>query len=60
MKTSRILDIRHYQKSTDLVIRKLPFQRLVREIVQDFKNDPPLLEVHRRADPQAALPAPRP
>merc|ERR1712167_409846 len=26
-------------KSTDLLIRKLPFQRLVREIAQDFKND---------------------
>ena len=26
-------------KSTDLLIRKLPFQRLVREIAQDFKQD---------------------
>ncbi|KAK3258198.1 hypothetical protein CYMTET_32748 [Cymbomonas tetramitiformis] len=26
-------EIRHYQKTTDLVLRKLPFQRLVREIV---------------------------
>ncbi|CAH2041850.1 unnamed protein product [Thlaspi arvense] len=26
-----------YQKSTELLIRKLPFQRLVREIAQDFK-----------------------
>ena len=25
-------EIRHYQKSTDLLIRKLPFQRLVREM----------------------------
>ena len=25
-------EIRKYQKSTDLLIRKLPFQRLVREI----------------------------
>ena len=32
-------DIRRYQKSTDLLIRKLPFQRLVREIAQDFKTD---------------------
>ena len=31
--------IRKYQKSTDLLIRKLPFQRLVREIAQGFKND---------------------
>ena len=28
---------RRYQKSTELLIRKLPFQRLVREIAQDFK-----------------------
>ncbi|CAD0021091.1 unnamed protein product, partial [Aureobasidium pullulans] len=31
--------IRRYQKSTELLIRKLPFQRLVREIAQDFKSD---------------------
>ena len=29
-------EIRRYQKSTELLIRKLPFQRLVREITQDF------------------------
>ena len=32
-------EIRHYQKSTALLIRKLPFQRLVREIAQDFRTD---------------------
>jgi histone H3 len=32
-------EIRRFQKSTDLLIRKLPFQRLVREIAQDFKKD---------------------
>ena len=32
-------EIRRYQKSTELLIRKLPFQRLVREIAQDFKRD---------------------
>ena len=32
-------EIRRYQKSTDLLIRKLPFQRLVREIAQDFRQD---------------------
>ena len=31
---------RKYQKSTELLIRKLPFQRLVREIAQDFKVSP--------------------
>jgi len=37
--TVALREIRKYQKSTDLLIRKLPFQRLVREIAQDFKND---------------------
>ena len=32
-------EIRHYQKSPVLLIRKLPFQRLVREIAQDFKTN---------------------
>ena len=32
--TVALREIRRYQKSTDLLIRKLPFQRLVREIVQ--------------------------
>ena len=32
-------EIRKYQKSTDLLIRKAPFQRLVREVAQDYKND---------------------
>ena len=32
-------EIRHYQKSMAFLIRKLPFQRLVREIAQDFKMD---------------------
>ncbi|KAK6030391.1 core histone H2A/H2B/H3/H4 [Ostertagia ostertagi] len=30
---------RQPEKSTELLIRKLPFQRLVREIAQDFKTD---------------------
>ena len=29
-------EIRKYQKTTDLLIRKLPFQRLVREILQEM------------------------
>lgn len=37
--TVALKEIRKYQKSTDLLIKKLPFQRLVREIAQDFKND---------------------
>ena len=35
-----LAEIRHYQKhsSYDLLIRKLPFQRVVREVAQDFGN----------------------
>lgn len=37
--TVALREIRKYQKSTELLIRKLPFQRLVREIAQNFKSD---------------------
>ena len=37
--TVALREIRRYQKSTELLIRKLTFQRLVREIAQDFKTD---------------------
>ncbi|MCE5166456.1 5-hydroxytryptamine receptor 2A [Datura stramonium] len=37
--TVALREIRKYQKSTELLIRKLPFQRLVKEIAQDFKTD---------------------
>ena len=37
--TVALREIRRYQKSTDLLIRKLPFQRLVREIAQEYKAD---------------------
>jgi histone H3 len=33
--TVALREIRRYQKSTELLIRKLPFQRLVREVCQD-------------------------
>lgn len=36
--TVALREIRRYQKSTELLIRKLPFQRLLREIAQDFKT----------------------
>lgn len=32
-------EIRRYQKSTDLLIKKMPFQRLVRDVAQEFKSD---------------------
>ncbi|EGV64195.1 centromeric DNA-binding histone H3-like protein cse4 [Yamadazyma tenuis] len=34
--TKAIRDIRKFQKSTDLLIRKLPFARLVKEIAENF------------------------
>ena len=36
--TMALQEICRYQKSTKLLIRRLPFQRLVREIAQDFKG----------------------
>ena len=37
--TVALQDICHFQKTSALLIRKLPFQGLVREITQDFKTD---------------------
>ncbi|KAI5477872.1 histone H3.2-like protein [Pseudohyphozyma bogoriensis] len=37
--TVALREIRRYQKTTEHLIRKLPFQRLVREIAQDYKAD---------------------
>lgn len=37
--TVALREIRKYQKSTGMLIRRLPFQRLVREIAQAFKDD---------------------
>ena len=38
--TVALRQIRKYQKSTELLIQKLPFQRLVREVVQEmFKTE---------------------
>ena len=36
--TVALREIRRYQKSTELLIRKIPFQRLVREIVHQQKG----------------------
>ena len=35
--TRALMEIQRYQRSTELLIRKLPFQRLIREVTQDFK-----------------------
>ena len=37
--TVALREIRRYQKSTELLCRKLPVDRLIREIAQDFKTD---------------------
>ena len=37
--TVALREIKRYQKSTDLLLRKLPFSRLVREILQGYKSD---------------------
>ena len=37
--TVALREIRRYQKSTELLMRKLPFQRLVREVAAEYKND---------------------
>src|SRR5688572_9022823 len=36
--TVALREIRRYQKSTDLLLRKLPFSRLVREIAQEYRS----------------------
>ena len=36
--TVALREIRKYQRSTDLLIRKAPFNRLVREVTQDFSR----------------------
>ena len=33
-------EIRTYQRSTELLLRKVPFQRLVREVMMAFTNRP--------------------
>jgi histone H3 len=45
-----LMQIRKYQKSTKLLIKVRPFQRLVRELSQDFKSD-----VHFQAKALLAL-----
>ncbi|EPB74142.1 hypothetical protein ANCCEY_06756 [Ancylostoma ceylanicum] len=37
--TVALCEIHHYQKSTKLLIAKLPFQRLVREIARDVESE---------------------
>ncbi|TNN53112.1 histone H3-like centromeric protein A [Liparis tanakae] len=37
--TRALMEIRKYQKSTDLLLRKGPFSRLVREVCQSFSSE---------------------
>ncbi|XP_042292476.1 histone H3-like centromeric protein A [Thunnus thynnus] len=37
--TKALMEIRKYQKSTDLLLRKGPFSRLVREVCQNFSRE---------------------
>merc|ERR1712174_120342 len=37
--TVALREIRRFQKSTELLIRKLPFQRLVREIASEYRSE---------------------
>lgn len=37
--TVAVREIKRYQKSTEMLVRKLPMQRLVREIAQEMKSD---------------------
>ena len=48
--TVALREIRKYQKSTELLIRKLPFQRLVREVFQQISSTQTF-----RVTPQALL-----
>ena len=48
-------EIRIYQRSTDLLIRKLPFARFVRELALVYTTDKKVLEMRWTADAMAAL-----
>ena len=53
-------EIRHYQRSTENLIKKTPFQKLIREILQEYRICPdgpgtPSLQVHFQSTAIAAL-----
>ena len=53
--TQALREIRRYQKSTECLIRRLPFQRLVREVVEDMSTKKDLrLQSHALAALQEA------
>ena len=53
--TKAIREIRRYQRSTDLLIRKMPFARLVRELAQTYNSTPSEGEKLWQIDALAAL-----
>lgn len=53
--TVALREIRRYQRSTDLLIRKLPFARLVREITQTYNSTPAEGEKRWQVEALAAL-----
>mmetsp|Transcript_24012 Transcript_24012/g.71156 ORF Transcript_24012/g.71156 Transcript_24012/m.71156 type:complete len:145 (-) Transcript_24012:229-663(-) len=53
--TVALREIRRYQKSTELLIRKLPFARLVREITQTYNSAPAEGEKRWQAEALMAL-----
>ncbi|KAM9831823.1 histone H3-like centromeric protein A [Neosynchiropus ocellatus] len=55
--TKALMEIRKYQKSTDLLLRKAPFARLVREVSQSFIRDAFKWQVYALAALQEAAEA---
>jgi len=53
--TVALREIRLYQKSTNLLIRKLPFQRLVRELARDLDSGAGVGDFRWQADALLAL-----
>merc|ERR1719272_512775 len=53
--TVALREIRKYQRSTELLIRKLPFARLVREITQTYNSTPADGEKRWQAEALLAL-----
>ena len=47
-------EIRHYQKSTELLIRKAPFARLCKEVLQEYNNEMRMAAVALEAIQEAA------
>ena len=52
--TIALREIWQYQKSTDLLIRRAPFQRVIYEIMRGFRNDLRIQEVAIKGLQEAA------